>query len=365
MRFFWFFALALAVLTNTGAAPLNRNYIAAIVNDTVITVEAVRASTDKTMQVLFDTYKDRPDLLQEKQLAVFDEALQNLIDRELILQDFISSGGKFPESVIDEEIQDRIRTTFGDRARLTQTLQAQGITSEAYRKQLRDDIVVGWMSREHIHSAILVSPAKIERYYQDNLEKFKVGDEVKVRMIVMGRASGVSPEEIKRLALEVKSKVELGASFAEMAGIYSEGSQRTRNGDWGWVQREELNLGLADVAFNLTPGTTGPVLGMARSGGIYWVYQYDENGKLLIGRKYTDKDKFVEEQSFESLNELPPPVPPGEYYLVHVEARRSARTQPLTEVREQIEKELTAQERERLRRRWIDRLREKAFVRYF
>lgn len=366
MRFVWTVALVGALVGVAKAAPLNRNYIAAIVNETVITREAVRASTEKAMLALFDTYRERPDVLREKQLAVFEEALQNLIDRELILQDFITSGGVFPESVIDEEIEDRIRTTFGDRAGLTQTLQAQGMTKEAYRKQLRDDIIVGWMSREHISSAILISPAKIESYYAANLDNFKVGDQIKVRMIVMGPTLAVTMDEIKLLALEVRSKVvEQGESFAEMAGIFSESSPRGENGDWGWVERKELNKGLADVAFDMPAGNTSPLLALGRRGGFYWLYTYDNEGKLSVGRKYTERDEFVEEQSFDGVAELPPPVAPNVFYLLRVEARRPARTLPIAEVREQIEKELTAQERERLRRRWIDRLREKSFVRFF
>ena len=48
-----------------------------------------------------------------------------------------------------------------------------------------------------------------------------------------------------------------------------------------------------------------------------------------------------------------------------VEDKRAAHVRPLEEVRDEIEKELTVQERARLQKAWVDRLREKAFVRYF
>ena len=48
-----------------------------------------------------------------------------------------------------------------------------------------------------------------------------------------------------------------------------------------------------------------------------------------------------------------------------VEDKRVARTESLTEVRDRIEKELATQEKERLRKRWVQRLRAKAFVRLF
>jgi hypothetical protein len=48
-----------------------------------------------------------------------------------------------------------------------------------------------------------------------------------------------------------------------------------------------------------------------------------------------------------------------------VEDRRPAHTKPLAEVREEIERNLIAQENERLQKKWIDRLKAKSFVRYF
>ena len=35
--------------------------------------------------------------------------------------------------------------------------------------------------------AVIVSPYKIEKYYKDNLDQYKVGDEIKLRMIFIKR----------------------------------------------------------------------------------------------------------------------------------------------------------------------------------
>ena len=48
-----------------------------------------------------------------------------------------------------------------------------------------------------------------------------------------------------------------------------------------------------------------------------------------------------------------------------VEDKRPTRFKPLTEVREQIEKDLLAQERNRLEKQWVDKLKKKTFVRVF
>lgn len=368
MRLFWALSLAGLVLTGaTVAAPVLRNYVAAIANDSIITRQQVEDYTRKAVDVLRRTYTGQPDVLKQKLEEAYEEGLQQLLERELILHDFKQSGGVLPERVIDDEIKRIIRQRFGDRVTLTKTLQADGVTLEDYRQRLREDIIVSYMTQHNISSAILISPAKIEAYYKEHLDKYKMEEQAKLRMIVLGQASGVTADDIKQLAFEVLAKMRTGASFAEMASIYSEGSQRRENGDWGWVEQSKLLLkGLSEIAFTLQKGELSNLIGRATdpSGG-YWIFRYDRDGRLLLARKFTAEDQFVEEQDFSQKTDAPLPATPSEFYIMLVEDRRPARVKDLEEVRGEIEKDLQVQERERLRRKWIDRLKAKAFVRYF
>ena len=52
-------------------------------------------------------------------------------------------------------------------------------------------------------------------------------------------------------------------------------------------------------------------------------------------------------------------------YLMLVEDKRPERFKPLTEMREQIERDLRAQEQTRLQTLWVERLKKKTFVRRF
>ena len=60
-----------------------------------------------------------------------------------------------------------------------------------------------------------------------------------------------------------------------------------------------------------------------------------------------------------------PPADPSVFYLIQVEEKRSAHTKQLSEVRDEIERDLILQERARLQKKWLDRLRVKAFISYF
>jgi parvulin-like peptidyl-prolyl isomerase len=50
------------------------------------------------------------------------------------------------------------------------------------------------------------------------------------------------------------------------------------------------------------------------------------------------------------------------HYILFVEARKSATTKPLSEVRDEIERNLMQQERMKAQQRWIDTLRQKAYI---
>jgi peptidyl-prolyl cis-trans isomerase SurA len=341
------------------------NGIAAIADDAVITVHQVRKTAADTIELYRRTYFNNPEVFDQKRIAALTDALEALIDRQLILHDFKNLGGVIQESYIDDIIKERIREQFGDRATLIKGLQAEQITWETFRQRERDRVIESIMERKNVREGLLISPAKIEHYYQTNLPRYKVEDQVKLRKIELNRTATASLDEIHRRALEIKAKIDGGAPFSETAATYSEASDRKDGGLWGWREQRQIAKGLAEIAFALKPGECSPLVGFAREGPeAYWIIRYHHNGQAALGRKFTDKDVFVEERKFADQagpNDLP--ALPNTIYLLYVEEKQSARTRALAEVRDEIEKDLLLQERARLQRKWLQRLRAKSFVR--
>jgi peptidyl-prolyl cis-trans isomerase SurA len=297
------------------------NAIVAIVNGKVITREDIESAIVADEELLIRQYGRQAQVLAEKREALRQDALELLVENELILHEFEvqaeTSGFKFPENVIEEYIKTTIRRRYGDRLRLIRSLQAKGLTYESYRKQVREDFIIRAMTSQNISSSILVSPFKIENYYASHQDLFQVGDQVKLRMIVLANKPDRGPEATKKLAAEILAKLESGTPFAEMASLYSDGSQRSEGGDWGWIEKSVLRADLAEVAFALKPGERSGIL--EKSEGCF---------------------------------------------LMLVEETRAAHVRPLTEARDEIEKALRAQEEQRLRKEWLDRLKAKSFIKY-
>src|SRR5262249_16610344 len=146
------------------------------------------------------------------------------IERQLILHEFETAGYNLPESIIDQQLDDYIKSKYNDRVTLTKTLQQEGITFEKFRQQYRDRFIVGAMREKNINKEIMISPHKIEAYYLDHKDDFKEEDKVKLRMIVLTNAPDADATQSRKLADEILQKLNDGASFADMT-MYSQGSQ--------------------------------------------------------------------------------------------------------------------------------------------
>ena len=360
------------------AEPELVNGVQAVVHDSVVTFSDVELMTMPAEKVLYDRYRAQRELFLKKRSDARNDSLEQLIERQLILRDFRTTFGQPERQVIiekeinkevDQELDAEIRTrTGGNRMTFMQTLQAEGFTLERHRQQIRDRIIITWLRQKNISSELIVSPHRVEVYYLAHREEFKVQEEVKLRMVVLKCPGENEVTKTEKLAEDILRALKDGATFAEMATIHSEGSQRNQGGDLGWWEPSRLNRGLADTAVSLQAGQHSGV--MSRSAGDdYWVCQYS-NSVPIFGRHYRadttlKKEVVVEERPFENAaasTNLPPPI---EFSLMLVEDKRPERFKSLTDVRDQIERDLLTQERNHLEKQWIDKLKKKTFVRVF
>jgi len=319
MKFFRFIPILAAALGFS--LPLRAELVdavKAVVNSGVVTYAEVEEFTAPAAQALSRDYAGEPNLFQQKLGAALNDGLEQLIERQLILRDFDVEGYKLPDPVVDELVQERIRERFGDRITLMKTLQAEGRTFEKFRQEVREQYIVSALRAKNMSpEKIIISPYKVETYYLSHQDDFKVEDQIKLRMIVLNKASGDDTNTLG-LAGEILAKIKEGATFQEMAAVYSQGSQRSQGGDWGWVERSVLRKELADTAFALKPGQVSDVI-----------------------------------------------ETPEACYLMLVEQTRPAHVKRLNDVRDEIEVTLRTQAQKQLEQQWIAQLKKKTFIRLF
>jgi peptidyl-prolyl cis-trans isomerase SurA len=295
--------------------------IAAIVNNDVVTISQVRDLIGARERSLREIYSgaELENKLKEMRLS----AIKDLIDRQLILQEFKKlqeKGATIPDYIVDDRIQAIIRQEFGgDRAAFVRTLQAQGYTLTQFKEIEREKIVIQAMRQQKVDNNFVISPTQIQAYYEKNKQAYATPEQVKLRMIVIREGSSGDIPDIgskRELAEEIRDKVAKGAEFDRMAEMYSEDETTQQiGGDWGWIERNTLNEKLTNVAFSLRPGEVSPVIAIDNT-----------------------------------------------YYIIMVEAKRNATVKPIGDVRDEIEKNLIQQERTKAQERWLDTLRQKAYI---
>jgi peptidyl-prolyl cis-trans isomerase SurA len=314
--------------------------VAAIVNDRIITYSEVRDYVQPVVQQLRRSYSGKE--LLEKVRGAQQDALNNLIERSLLINDFKEKGYVLPESVYDQQLTDVITSDFGgDRAAFIKTLEAQHMTLSQYRDQLRDRTIVQAMRNSKTQREVVVSPYKMEKYYQEHIDDYKVGEQIKLRMIFIKKSetppaatvpepsaksdtnapalpAPAAPDPRRQLGEEIVAKLDGGAKFEDLAKQYSDGKEAKQGGDWGWVSRDVLRKELNEVAFSL---------------------KAKQHSKLIDTAEG--------------------------YYILSVDEVNPAHTRPVAEVRDEIEKILQQQQRTKMQEVWVKQLRAKAYIRIF
>lgn len=305
-----------AVLTVSAHAQEVLDGIAAVVNSEVITFSDVRQLVGPKERSIRQEYSGQE--LIEKVKEVRLQAINDLIDRQLILQEFKNNKFQLPEFVIEERVQTIVREEFGgDRSAFLRTLAAQDYTLEKFKQQQRDIIIVQEMRRMSTKgNTPLITEDRIQKAYRERAAQYSSEDQVKLRMIAI-KQSGASNSR-RKMVEEIRGKVIEGAEFGDLARMYSEDPTQEVGGDWGWINRKQLNERLTKIAFSLKPGQVSDIIEMA-----------------------------------------------GSYYLLYVEAKKPGITKPLSEVRDELEKSLQQEERQKAQQAWLTKLRKKAFIKIY
>src|SRR5450432_2500354 len=310
--------LAVAAIASPARGAESVNGIAAIVNTAVITYSEVRDLTEPRERLLRSQYSG--DELAKKIVELRKSALQDLIDRQLIIQSFEKEQFAIPQHFVDERVDAVIKDSFGgDRSAFIKTMEAQKYTMTKFRTLEREKVIIQAMRAKNVKSNLLVPPAKVEEFYRQHKELFASKAQVKLRMIMIpGREDSGAAAAQKTMAEEIRGKLITGADFDKMAQMYSEDSTRDLGGDWGWIDEKTLSAPLTEVAFKLKPGEISKIVDLG-----------------------------------------------GNHYILKVEARQGGEVKPLKDVRADIERKLQQDQAQQLQEHWLASLRSKAYIKTF
>jgi peptidyl-prolyl cis-trans isomerase SurA len=196
-----------------------------------------------------------------------------------------------------------------DDAKLAAALQQQGLTIESYRAQVKKEILRSQLLARNVRSQVDVTPAEVQKFYDEHKSQFSEADAVTVRHVFFAIPAEGTPASMQQLGDKAKrayTRLQGGESFEVVARTMSEGPDANQGGLLGKLKRGEMRPELEQVAFSLREG------------------QYS-----------------------------PPVQSPYGLHILYVEKRHAGTAVPLETVQEQIRERLYAQAVEQRFQQWV------------
>jgi peptidyl-prolyl cis-trans isomerase SurA len=189
--------------------------------------------------------------------------LERLILEKAQLQRARDAGIRVDELQLDRAVQriaERNRLTLAEFRRV---LEKDGVSFDAYRQDLREQIILSRLREREVEEKIQVSDGEIDLF----LEQMKSGPaerlEYDLAHILVRIPEAATPERIEAArsrAETVAAEARAGGDFGRLAASYSDAPDALRGGALGWRTQDRLPELFASALRGMQPGEVGAVL---------------------------------------------------------------------------------------------------------
>ncbi len=261
------FAAVTATLAPATASAQLAHGITAVVNDDIVTTHDLR------QRVLFMLATTGVERTEESLTRIQAQALRNLIDEKIQLQE----SEKYEQNISQEEIDRSVARLIGrnglDPQEVVQRLAATGISINTLRDQVKSDIAWQRIVNGLYGSRIRISDAQIDETLNRliaNASKpsYRVAEIYIEASPDIGGMDGAM-EGAKAMLTQLRE----GAPFPLLAQQFSSSPTAAKGGDLGWVREGELRPEINDVMIGLKKGELAEPIQVP--GGVYVIALLD------------------------------------------------------------------------------------------
>lgn len=230
--------------------------------------------------------------------------LDRLVEHRLQVQEAKRDKIEVTEDELRGVLEDFVKRNGGERDKLEAQLQTQGVTWEALRREMREQLLAQRVRSRRVVRRSTVTEPEVDQYLAQNRDKFEAGLKYHAFHLAIPVELASSPAAWERAKQEIESiAVALagGADFAELA--------RTRakdpaGGDLGWLAKGELDPAFERPLLALQRGqVTAPI----RSGSAYHLLKLDDREELtaerLVDARQQARDLLLQKKAQERFDE--------------------------------------------------------------
>ena len=209
--------------------------IVAIVNDDIV----LASELDQVLKPLETALKNQGYAAADRQRMIDSQrrkVLERLVSDKLTDQQVRRHHLKVADAEVDATIQ-RIRAANKlSEQELRHALELDGMSYDAYRKEIRDKVLRARLVNREVKSKIVITDEDVKSYYNAHKEQYTGSTKYDLRHILLR----VSPEADQAEKERVKDQIDLlrkrldaGEPFDKLAGLFSEAPTASQGGHLG------------------------------------------------------------------------------------------------------------------------------------
>jgi peptidyl-prolyl cis-trans isomerase C len=227
--------------------------------------EAIHLSdVDRATEILLAQYRTQipPDRVAQARTALRKQAIENLINQRLLLQEAVRQGIEPDQKLVDDRYNETV-ARFSSPEEFQGALDSMGLTKEAFLGEIKDDLMIEALLDGQLKDVKKVTDEEVNAFYRDHPESFRSPEQVRASHILISVEAGATEEQRaqKRLELEgFKGEIEKGADFGQLAGQHSDCPSKAKGGDLGYFQRGKMVKPFEDAAFSMKVGEVSDIV---------------------------------------------------------------------------------------------------------
>ncbi len=265
----------LAGSTALQAAVVPLDSVVAVVDNDVIMASELQQRT----QMIVNQLRSKQQTNLPPAEVLQQQILEQLIVESLQLQMARRAGIAISEAELDDAINRMQEANQLSRAQLLQRLQADGMTIEALRDQIRRDMLIERVQRGSVNRRIQVSDQEVNNFLRSKQGQFWSSPSYNLGHILVAVPAGASVSEVaaaEARANQLYQQLQGGADFRQAAIRESRGQNALSGGDMGWRKSSEMPDLFASALEPLRPGQVSKPLRSAA--GFHLLKLYDKKG---------------------------------------------------------------------------------------
>jgi peptidyl-prolyl cis-trans isomerase SurA len=239
--------------------------IARINNQIVTRTEYVRSKEQLKQEAQQQDPVNADKIIAERDKDI----LRDLIDQQLLLEKGKDLGITADTELVKKLDDMRKEMNLDSMEDLDKAAQAQGVSLEDFKQNLRNQIITQQVIGREVGSKMSISKEEQQKFYDEHKNELEQPEHIRLSEILVSTekkaATNAADDPQQLVAAQAKAEdllaqIRKGASFEEIAKKNSDGPTAAHGGDLGDFKRGTLAKELEDKTFAMKPGDVSDVI---------------------------------------------------------------------------------------------------------